>query len=299
MSVTLGEQFAYGHADALLRYIGAKTGFSIWAYVPHGGWHPFWPPFYEREYVTKRRTPLGKEIPQLLWNAEWADRARLLGAKQAHVIGAPWLYELMNDGVVPFAEVTQSGTANSQTRGLYIPSHSIEVEDVQLESTLERVTSTLNPSEFDILLGWLDYVNPRIRRGFEEAGYRLFCAGFRSSAIYTPWSPAGGRAQFLSNFRRIVEHRPIVVADDLTTACLYSASINVRVHIVPHLFYKKAVAPHFMSAREAYLRDQFAWMYDGEDPRGHHGQIKEYLGFPHLLSPSELRNLIQLVPIPE
>lgn len=225
------EQYAYGHREVLLAAANLPASSHLAGGVQHGVW-----------------VGSGMEIPGLwdLWARQarywiWSDQTVIgltgRGASHAVAVGAPWLYLLQEKGML--SEPGVEGLERNECDFDYaiFPGHSSEWEfDVSPEAAAASRASAFRDFVGDasaiVCLYWLDFMDIRLRRRFEEAGFAVTCAGvgFHSG---TPWSPAGGRVAFLKTLLGILVSARTFVGEEWGTAMSYAASLGMPISLLP------------------------------------------------------------------
>ncbi|MBB5873238.1 hypothetical protein F4553_006672 [Allocatelliglobosispora scoriae] len=160
----------YGHAHVLARYCGLDLSDGqdppkIEGYVQHG-WnigdglapgHPY-----------AERTPI------FAWSERVRRTAWSMGKRNVVVIGAPWIYlqEVEPElGAVPEAE--REGT-------IYYPFHGWEGGHVKGDhgKLIEQIKD-VETGPVTVCLYWQEYRTPKVRRRYENAGFRIVSHGYR------------------------------------------------------------------------------------------------------------------------
>lgn len=277
-----GEQFAYGHREVLLEYCNLPRSLIFKAHIPHGKISPnFLDPIQRILY------PDGKPVLQLLWREDSESEAAALEILNVRSVGATFLYALANEGYSlneirellwasasnfdwPTSKRQQHVYIKDAKTIVYMPMHSwdgdVRKHLVNPESPLLGVP----PKTITVLLGFLDFCDPAVRKVYTDLGWRVTCAGARSSKV--AGSPAGGRASFLPNLYSIFKECELVISDEFTTGLFYAMAMGRKVGILNQnelleLSYSSWQSQSDFNDRLNKFRNYYSWLHgDVSDP---------------------------------
>lgn len=203
----------YGHAHILARYCDLPHVHPprIRGYLQHGwnigdGWNP------QHEFFDGA------------WRWTWSDaprrRGHILGRRNYHAIGAPWLYLLEQEpdlGVVPDEE--REGT-------LWFLFHGWEGGKIEGDHKrlIDEIRET-EPGPVTFSLYYTEYERPEIRRAYMDAGFEVVSFGKRG------FSYEGTDRQFLYKQVKALRKHKRVAANRLATAVFYGASVGCDVAV--------------------------------------------------------------------
>jgi hypothetical protein len=260
----------YGHSHVLARYCGLDDTDPprLHGYLQHG-WNIGDGLAPDHEYVPG--------IPSFLWSERTRRRAWSLGRRQLYVVGAPYAYLL---AIEPAAPGPRDGT-------IYYPFHGWEGQHVvgDHDRLIAEIRST-EPGPVTVCLYWQEYRTPRLRRRYEEAGFRVICHGYR-----------GGRWQNLDPgflHRQLAEQRrhARVASNRLCSAVFYGilAGCEPAVYGDPMRLAGERSA---FGGRSRIEREWPALHGTRVDPAAARALAADELGADRLLPPAELRRLLR------
>jgi len=193
----------YGHAHVLARYCGLddKLPPPIRGVVQHG-WNTV------DGYGPQQNFEPG--WTKFVWSRQVARRGRPAGRRGYYPIGAPWLYLLAMEPIVP--EDKREGT-------LWYPFHGWGPQKVIGDhSGLIREIREVEDGPVTMCLYHFEYNQKPIRALYEEAGFRVICHGYRG------WEYRRTDPAFLyRQLGEIRKHRR-VASNRLSTAIFYGLS---------------------------------------------------------------------------
>lgn len=298
------ESFAYGHREIILDAAGLDHSSLILGRIPHGGWaHP------ELSNPAPILDPIGREMPQYMWNEPQAAAATRSGAKKAVSIGAPWLYLLQQRRRATVWDLATRNSGGSDLTGpirgriLVFPHHSTESDIVEFDSMPARMSHSLDPSRTTVCLAWQDFLCRSTRDSFSEAGFSVTCAGYRGVGE-SAGSTAGDRVDFLPNLLEFFDAHDLIVSDAVSTALIYAASLGKRVRVMSelgsgsrHQYWtcESIHGPRCPGDNGECTRSEYAWMKRADaDARDHLEQLANALGPESLRSQSDLRAILKV-----
>lgn len=305
-----GEQFAYGHREVLLRYCETSEKYMFKAHIPHGGVSPA-----SIDQINRLNDENGSPILQLRWRSDAALEAQEASIKNVTPIGAPFLYALSNIGCErdqisdqiqqsvgkfewPRESLNQSEYLADSQNILYMPLHTwdgdVHIHKIPSDSPLRR----LKKNNITVLLGFLDFCDPIIRRFYSEMGWKVECAGVRSSKI--TGSPAGSRNNFLYNLHEIFSRNDIVISNEFTTGLYYAAAMGKKIGILNQalnyeLKYSSWQDQSQFSKRMNLIRDYYDWLIGGNDGASFTKIVETALGLKSMRTSEYLKENVELV----
>lgn len=203
----------YGHAHIMARYVGLVDPPRIWGYLQHG-WN-----MYDGFAVG---TVFAEGYPKFVYSQACARRGWAFGMRDYVVVGAPWNYLL---DLERQPEWEHQGHAREGT--IVYPFHGWEGQ--QVAGDHERYIDEIREIEGDVPITICLYINeyeqPRVRKVYERAGFRVITHGRRGYL----WR--GTDTEFL--YRQLAEirsHRR-VVSNRMTSALLHGALAGAEVGV--------------------------------------------------------------------
>jgi len=196
----------YGHRKILADYCCVKDS-PLYATLLHG-W--IW------AFKGSRGQRKIKSAPYLTWNKRHLLSAQSLGVENVVSIGAPYLY---------LDKLMQGDNTNPKRNGvgtLYFPQHSTSLKtEAHKHQLYKDYIESKYPPPYTVSLFFLEPKFDEIKRYYIECGWRVFCAGSRSSE------------HFLNEVWSAIESNENVVSNDLSTSLFYAAYRGKSVYLDP------------------------------------------------------------------
>ena len=263
----------YGHSHILARYCGLPHVHPprIRGYLQHGwnvgdGWNP------QHEFFDGA------------WRWTWSDaprrRGHILGRRNYHAIGAPWLYLLEQEpdlGFVPESE--REGT-------LWFLFHGWEGGKIEGDHKrlIDEIRETV-PGPVTFSLYYTEYERPEIRRAYLDAGFDVVSFGKRG------FSYEGTDRKFLFKQLEALRRHKRVAGNRLATAMFYGASVGCDVAVYGDPMTMGGEDPLF--GGNARVQRLWPELHGKEiDQAVAREIVSEELGVPWLMPPHELRPMI-------
>ena len=263
----------YGHVRILGRHAGVwDQGPSprIWGYLQHG---------WNVHNGFGAHTPIASGMPRLVWSEVVRRRGWAAGETGYEVIGSPWAYltQLEPDiGRVPDEERT--GT-------IFFPFHAFEKQAVFGDH--DRLADEIRATEtgpVTISLYWLEFKNREIRQWYEDRGFRVITFGYRGDRA----RPC--RTNFLRDQLEELRRHRRVASNRLSTAIMYGASVGCEVGVYGNPMTIEDDHPVYGGLER--IRELWPEMHAAAVPKAVSAAIaNEELGFAHVVSPAELREV--------
>jgi len=225
-------QFAYGHREILLDFMGVDRSNVLLGVLQHGvsqlGLTP------DSEFTRSNLAPrigLFERAPHWVYSEVTRNHLITNGVKNVEAIGAPWNY--LEHNKFRDNSLLQS---NSDSRFIVFPQHrnaSIE-EEVSRSDLHNRIAfwkELANNQELTICVFWSEFLNPVWQQVCNEEGVKLFSAGIGDTI--PPWSPHLSRVEFLHNLSGILQKHTHSIFERETTAIFYAISLGLDVGYFP------------------------------------------------------------------
>lgn len=213
----------YGHRQILAEFTGADPSIPLRGMLQHG---------WTRTHGLLPKSRMVMWLPGFVWSAHNFSQCRRLGYDNTTQIGAPFLYlrDMLGTPRLP---------TNPST--IFYPTHSSEWDPVEgdHEELMRRVIER-ETGDITACLYWLEYENTRLRRSYEDAGFRVICHGRRNDPNFL-------RRQYdeLSRHSRVVTNR-------MGTALLYGGALGRNIEIYGDVFDLRGDA---QAVEDAHKRD--------------------------------------------
>ncbi|MGL5928654.1 MAG: hypothetical protein ACRCY8_06945 [Dermatophilaceae bacterium] len=262
----------YGQAHVLAQYAGLRHDWPprIRGYLQHGwnvgcGWNP------QHEFFDGA------------WRFVWSDapmrRGYSLGRRNHHVIGAPWLYLLDLQGPNPVPDADRAGT-------LWFLFHGWEGGRIEGDHRrlIDEIRET-EPGPVTFSLYYTEYDRPEVRRQYLEAGFEVVSFGRRG------WNYEGTDTRFLHKQLAAMQRHRRVVANRLSTAVFYGASVGCDVAVYGDPMTMGGEDPRFGGV--ARVERLWPELHGKDIDQAVAREVTSHeLGSPWLLPPHEIRSLL-------
>jgi hypothetical protein len=216
------EQFMYGHREILLAYARSANqslppNSIISAGLQHGwaGDANIW------RVRNKNLTPATRYV--------WEKRFEIGLPKSTRniAIGAPWLYLLDILGIEKGSEYVLKNSSGKK-EFLIFPGHNMWNTNKPLTDQASAFYEITKGKSATVCLYWIDYLQPRIRKAYEDLGFKLECVGYLGNPTSSPQSNIG-RSNFLLELATLMLNHKTIVADDFSSGVLYGATLGLEV----------------------------------------------------------------------
>lgn len=225
-------QFAYGHREILLDYMGLERSNIFVGIIQHGvsqeGLTPEFP--FTSDNRTPRQGLLGRS-PLWVYSEKTKAHLKKNGVKNVEAIGAPWNYISHKDLKHEVGEMVKG-----KDRYLVLPEHfNFEVKanfsSEQVRSRITHWRKISGGSEITLCLFWTEYLDPVLQRVCREEGVKVVTAG--NGATSPLWSPHASRINFLYELSQIMQQHTHCIVERETSAAYYAMSLGLNVGYFP------------------------------------------------------------------
>jgi hypothetical protein len=225
-------QFAYGHREILLDYMGLERTNIFVGIIQHGvsqeGLTPEFP------FTSDNRTPrvgLMGRSPLWVYSDKTKVHLKKNGIKNVEAIGAPWNYishEDLRQDVVEAVKGTESY--------LVLPEHfnfevKANISSEQVRLRIAHWRKIAGGCEITLCLFWTEYLDPILQRVCREEGVKVVTAG--NGATSPLWSPHASRINFLYELSQIMQQHTHCIVERETSAAYYAMSLGLHVGYFP------------------------------------------------------------------
>lgn len=252
----------YGHNRLLAEYAGVGSRPPIIrGHVQHG---------WMQTTGLARRARLVSWLPKFVWSAHNRKCAEELGIGPVEVIAAPFCY--LDAASAPAPPAPRST--------IYYPFHGWDRDDV-LGSHHDLIAAIQEREEgpVTICLYWREFDQPRVRRVYEAAGYRVICHGYRHDPLFVMHQ----RDELLRHDR--------VASNRVGTALWYGGYMSRSIEVYGPIF---SVESEEEARRfDRYQRDRWPELFSGGVEASAARELAgEELGAAFVLPPDELREVL-------
>jgi hypothetical protein len=227
--VEFSEQFLYGHREILMTYAGLDARAMIKGSIEHG---------WSLDSGRGIRKFTGGRYLYLSWSSARIARSRI-SEDTTVAIGAPFIYalKLVEHHIEDFNRSHSSGT----NRILFFPVHGNEYSQQNPQSQIALFKEKYKAEEASVCLYWVEYINPSIYLQYQQAGFKIICAGFSGQMEHTglgysarrlAGSPMGGRPNFLLQTIAMLTTHNKIVFGGLGTALFYAAYLGKSIEVL-------------------------------------------------------------------
>ena len=283
-------QFASGHREILLDYIGLERSNLLTGILQHGvsqiGLTPDFP------FTTNNKAPrvgLIGRAPIWVYSEETKRHLISHGIKKVEAISAPWNY-LPHENFKREIPVRTSG----EEKYIAFPAHFniatttfISKEDVRKKIAYWRAIS--GGKELTVSLYWSEFVSPVWQQVCKEEGVNVVTSGI---GYTTPASSLNlARVEFLHNLSRILQSHTHCIFERDTTGVFYAISLGLTVGYFPYTFpnisnediyYHKILLAKFPEMLEQFVEAEVL-----------SARCNKWLGSSSIRNPADLKAILE------
>lgn len=283
------DQFAYGHREILLRYMGLPTTTLLQGVLQHGV-------STELDLLRNSRMPrvgLRRRSPFWVYSKSGEKYLRERGVSNVQAVGAPWAYLCGMNEVRP-----QKLSSALYEKYLIFPTHHslsvhIPTNPSQIRRKIRIWKELASKQEITICLLWTEYLDSTWRQVCEEEGVTLTFAGV--SFTNPVWSPHVSRVEFLPEIMKMLTNHTHCIFESPSSAIYYALSMGLSVGFFPETQTRNWESESPIHKEELeWLRNNIPSMV-GQFTEANHieSHWKDILGFDAVLSPSDLRQTMK------
>jgi hypothetical protein len=262
----------YGHAHVLARYCGLTEDEPprIHGYLQHG---------WNIGDGLAPGTPYVAGSPIYVWSERTRRRAWSVGRRNVIVTGSPFSYLTLLEPGLMLPEQEREGT-------IWYPFHGWEGQHVKGDHReLISLIKETEPGPVTVCLYWQEYNTRRVRRMYENAGFRIVCHGYRGH-----WWENTDKRFLYKQLAELGRHKR-VASNRVSSALFYGilAGCDPAVYGDPMVLDKED--PTFGGFRR--IMRQWPMLHGTHpDPVLAREVAAEEMGMGYLASPQELRELL-------
>jgi hypothetical protein len=216
------EQFMYGHREILLAYARSfnpsiSPGSILRAGVQHGwaGDANIW------RVRNRNLTP----APRYVWENRFEIKLPKTTGNKA--IGAPWLY-LLNLLDIEKGFEYRLKSSLEKKEFLIFPGHNLWNTSKPISDQASAFHKITKGETATVCLYWIDYLQPEVRRSYENLGFEVECVGYLGSPTSSTQANMGRTGFLLESVRLMLNHKTIIT-DEFSSGLLYAASLGLKV----------------------------------------------------------------------
>lgn len=251
----------YGHRKILSDYCNVVNK-PVFATLLHG-W--VW------NLGAKRGMRRIESAPYLLWNYRNLAQGRKQGIPNVDAIGAPFAYLCKLKEKSPY-NISPKGT-------LFFPQHftgyyNFKTRHNEILSNIEKNY----PGPYAVSLFYLDPNFQEVKNFYESMGWKVFCAGSRSSG------------DFLNNLYECISSYSFIVSNDFSSSIFYAAFLGKNVGILKQYLWENSI---FFSIKNDYELEKLSEaLFEGVYGQEARKIGSKELGVELMLTPEELKRNI-------
>lgn len=281
-------QFAYGHREILLRYMGLPITTLLQGVLQHGV--SAGPDLLKNARMP--RVGLWRRSPFWVYSGTGEKYLRERGINNVHAIGSPWAYHWEMSEFHP----NNVSVAPSEKYLIFPTHYSLSVHrptsPSQIRQKIHFWKELASGHKITICLLWTEYLDSNWRQVCEDEGVALTFAGV--SVTNPVWSPHVSRVGFLPAIMEMLKTHTHSIFECPTSAIFYALSMGLSVGLFPETqTYNWGSESPVHQEEVDWIRTEMPSMI-GQFARADQleGIWKEMLGFNAVLSPSDLREII-------
>ena len=216
-------QFAYGHREILLDFMGLDHSNLFLGVLQHG----FAPTFEPWDAFTPRTKGIFQRSSLWVFSQERAQGLAKLGYRNVSAIGAPWLY----------LPKEQSTTSRPQLAEQFIvfPNHTdlriLPPSESEIRDKVRFWKNVAGESPLTICLYWSDFLEYSWKKVAHEEGVSITLAGL--GGLDPAWLPHSSRLNYLHNLRRLLSNHTHAIFETFTSAIFYAAIEGLDIACFP------------------------------------------------------------------
>lgn len=229
--ILLADQFNFGNREIIVRTHNLSLGTLFLGRLQHG-----WIPSHEVRSLKKIRNCLFQQYPVFVWSSRQQIKYRQDGHKKVFAVGAPWAHLLKFKGIDPIKSLeiaeNKPGLNASDWTMLFFPAHSIQGGSNAHATKIDILLAKSGVRSVTVCLFWLDFIDPDVRGYYERLGCSVECVGYKGATGFeSPWSPVGGRVDFIENLFSLIGRFDVVAIEEISTTFFYALSLSKHVYL--------------------------------------------------------------------
>jgi hypothetical protein len=281
-------QFAYGHREILLRYMGLPTSTLLLGVLQH--WVSAGPDLLRNARMP--RVGLWKRSPYWVYSKSGERYLQEHGIKTAKAIGSPWAYLCELNQIVSGKDLK----LDSEKFLIFPTHHSLSVHvPISRRQIREKIRFWKNLTKgqpITICLLWTEFLDPNWREICSEEGVELTFAGV--SVTNPIWSPHPSRLDFLPSIMKLLQSHTHSIFECPTSAIFYALSMGHSVG-----YFSETLTFDWESESPAH-NEEALWFREemptiiGQFADSKHVENlwRDMLGFDAVLSPTDLEQTL-------
>jgi hypothetical protein len=216
------EQFMYGHREILLAYARNADPSLSPSSILNGGLQHGWAGDANIWRVRNRNL---SPAPRYVWEKRF--EIGLPKSTKNRAIGAPWLYLLDLLGIEKGVEYNINNSGDKK-EFLIFPGHNMWNTNKPVADQARAFYEIAEGKTATVCLYWIDFLQPRVRKAYEDLGFNLECVGYLGSPTSSLQSNVG-RTDFLLELVRLMLSHRTIIADDFSSGVLYGATLGLDI----------------------------------------------------------------------
>ncbi len=249
-----GIQFAYGHNEILLDYMGLDRTTNFKGILQHGVGPTF---TFDSDWPTPRVGILNRS-PLWVYSESAATDLKKRGVSNVTAIGSPWLYsKLMHHKSNPAIQPVE--------KFLVFPRHStfgypLNWTEQAIEKSVRGWIQIAQGHELGVCLYWIDFLNPNWHTVLKNYGIAIHCAGVGSTDPVD--SQSSLRIDFYPSLVRIISSYTHCFFQSFTSAIFYANDLGKMVGFFPDSFEDQSLSNSELFTRESvWIHNELSEIY--------------------------------------
>ncbi len=260
----------YGHRKIFAEYIGVKNN-PCFSTIQHG---------YKNRYNLKKtpKLPRLKFVPLLCWNLETKLEFNKIGFKNAHVVGAPFIY---------LSKILKFKKKNDKNRVLFFPPHNTIDwkihEDLYYNEMSNKLLKLYKKKKITVCLYYSDFKNKNIVKLFKKKGFKVISIVARNND-----------KSLKKLYLEILSNHQIIVCD-ISSVFFYSMFLKKRVKILLKNNKETFLTKKVVDDKKFifYFKKKYPDLFKkGLNSKKAYQIACHHLGFNYLRSRQELKKLL-------
>lgn len=280
-------QFAYGHREILLDFMGLDHSNLFLGILQHG----FAATFEPWEANTPRTKGIFQRSPLWVFSEERAQELVKLGHTNVSAIGAPWLYLPKVQSNYFCQPLTERFIAFSNHTDLRI----LPPSESEIRTKVRFWKNIAGKSPLTICLYWSDFLEHSWKKVSDEEGVSITLVGL--GGLDPAWLPHSSRLNYLHNLRQLLSNHTHAIFETFTSAIFYAAIEGLDIACFPEtLTNNEKLSTTFLDG-DPWIKKEMPTIYSNFDSSPNLASCwSKMMGVDSKLTPEGLRAHLEIEP---
>ena len=280
-------QFAYGHREILLDYMGLDHSHLFLGILQHG----FAATFEPWEANTPRTKKVFQRCPLWVFSEERAQGLKSLGHSNVSAIGAPWLY---------LPESKSDCLRQSLTeRFIVFPNHTdlriLPPSEAEIRAKVKFWKNLAGNNPLTICLYWSDFLEQSWRKVSEQEDVLITLAGL--GGLDPAWLPHSSRLNYLHNLRQLLSIHTHAIFETFTSAIFYAAFEGLDIACFPEVLTNREKLSTTFLDGDPWIKKEMPSIYSNFDSSSNLAPCwNKMMGVDSKMTPEGLRRHLEIEP---